>query len=53
MFSTMVIALYEPTSPLRCYMSQHRGSLGETWTQKHGMKFVVLTYRKTNTLSRK
>jgi hypothetical protein len=36
MFSTLVIALYEPLSPLRQYMETHENALGAVWTSKHG-----------------
>jgi hypothetical protein len=36
MFTTFIIALYEPESPLRQYMKTHdRGGLGNPWTNKH------------------
>jgi len=37
MISTFIIAIYEPTSPLRQYMTEHSGSLGSGWTSKHGI----------------
>lgn len=39
MISTFIIAIYEPTSPLRQYMSEHGGNLGSAWTSKHGISF--------------
>jgi hypothetical protein len=36
MFTTFIIAIYEPKSPLRLYMkSTSRGGLGEPWTSKY------------------
>jgi len=36
MFTTFIIALYEPTSPLRIHMqSSSRGGLGDAWTAKY------------------
>jgi hypothetical protein len=36
MFTTFIIALYEPTSPLRRHMqSSQRHGLGDGWTKKH------------------
>ena len=36
MFTTFIIALYEPTSPLRVHMkSSSRGGLGDAWTNKY------------------
>lgn len=38
MFTTFIIALYEPTSPLRVHMqSSSRGGLGDAWTTKYSM----------------
>jgi hypothetical protein len=38
MFTTFIIALYEPTSPLRLHMqSSSRGGLGDAWTSKYSM----------------
>jgi hypothetical protein len=36
MFSTFIIALYDRQSPLRKYMKEHQGSMGQEWTRKHG-----------------
>ena len=36
MFTTFIIALYEPTSPLRIHMqTSSRGGLGDAWTTKY------------------
>ncbi|KAG8220318.1 hypothetical protein J3R82DRAFT_3522 [Butyriboletus roseoflavus] len=40
MISTFIIAIYEPNSPLRQYMNEHKGSMGSGWTAKHGAKGV-------------
>jgi hypothetical protein len=38
MFTTFIIALYEPTSPLRQHIDQSpRKGLGNAWTDKHSM----------------
>jgi len=38
MFTTFIIALYEPTSPLRIHMqSSSRHGLGDAWTTKYSM----------------
>jgi hypothetical protein len=43
MFTTYIIALYEPQSPLRLYLStSQKGGLGEPWTSKHCMSFLFL-----------
>ncbi|KAH7905349.1 hypothetical protein BJ138DRAFT_1118552 [Hygrophoropsis aurantiaca] len=40
MFSTFIIAMYEPESPLRKYIAGHGEALGPSWTDKHGAKNV-------------
>ena len=35
MFLTYIIALYDSNSPLRKYMSQHDGNIGNLWSDKH------------------
>ncbi|KAI5999940.1 hypothetical protein EDD15DRAFT_2362477 [Pisolithus albus] len=40
MMSTFIIAMYEPTSPLRIYMNEHQGNMGAPWTSKHGAKGI-------------
>jgi hypothetical protein len=43
MFTTFIIALYEPTSPLRIHMkSSPKQALGDAWTSKHSMS--ILSY---------
>ena len=45
MFTTFIIALYEPTSPLRIYMqSSSRGGLGDAWTAKYSMYTFFYTF---------
>ncbi|KIK73931.1 hypothetical protein PAXRUDRAFT_20364 [Paxillus rubicundulus Ve08.2h10] len=41
MMSTFIIAMYEPTSPLRRYIKAHGGALGTQWTDKHGAKGIT------------
>jgi hypothetical protein len=42
MFTTFIIALYEPQSPLRIYMkTSPRGGLGEAWTTKYCMLLPI------------
>ncbi|KAN0128061.1 hypothetical protein V8E53_014098, partial [Lactarius tabidus] len=44
MFTTFIIALYEPGSPLRQYMlASGKGGLGDSWTQKHTVKGLSYT----------
>jgi hypothetical protein len=35
MVTTLIVALYEETSPLRQYHKDHKGALGGQWTEKH------------------
>ena len=35
MFVSYIIALYDPNSPLRKYMAQHDGNVGNLWSDKH------------------
>ncbi len=45
MFVTFIIALYEPTSPLRIHMqSSSRGGLGDAWTAKYSTLPFYLSY---------
>lgn len=41
MMSTFIIAIYEPTSPLRQYMASHKNNLGQPWTKKHSMFYII------------
>jgi hypothetical protein len=45
MFTTFIIALYEPTSPLRRHMqSSQRHGLGDGWTKKHSKLLSCLRH---------
>jgi hypothetical protein len=44
MFLTFIIALYDSNSPLRRYMAEHDGNLGDLWTNKHRI-LTSLCYR--------
>jgi hypothetical protein len=45
MFTTFIIALYEPTSPLRIHMNlSHKQGLGDAWTSKHSKSLIHSNY---------
>ncbi|KAG6371989.1 hypothetical protein JVT61DRAFT_9007 [Boletus reticuloceps] len=41
MMTTYIVALYEPESPFRLYMSAHKDSLGAAWMRKHNVKAIT------------
>lgn len=52
MFTTYIIAIYEPESPLRTYMkSAKKGGLGEGWRNKHSKLFLLFSFLSIPSLS--
>jgi len=52
MFTTFIIAIYEPNSPLRQHMaSSDKNGLGDSWTKKYSMYLLFPPYKSIDILS--